>query len=181
MLLSAFTAHVHVYKGRSQHTDTHKCVKLKLASVCTHTGHNKVSHLLTLQSCMLQKQTFNLKQRPLQCSPEACSLYQQDPLTLHWPAPELPVWNLSVRASRQNFVRQCFDVVLWNCVWVKISNHVSSLCPQQHWLVESEQRRGLPVVACHPGIGSGGKVIEYWSVPSPAVSEVMWILWLSTA
>lgn len=67
----------------------HKCVNLKHANAQTHSEDmTKVSHLLTLQSWMLQKQTFNQKQRPLQCSLEACSLQQQDPLTLHWPASE---------------------------------------------------------------------------------------------
>lgn len=35
----------------------------------------KVSNLPTRQSWMLKKQTFNLKQRPLQCSPKAVDLH----------------------------------------------------------------------------------------------------------
>lgn len=146
----------------------------------------KVSNLLTLQSWLLQKQTFNQKQRPLQCSLETSGLHQQplSPYTnQHWSTSCLKC--VLVSASRHNYMKRCLDAVPWTVVWrvPQLRSLITFyfLCPQQHWLVESEQRRGLPVVACHQGIGSGGRVIEYWSPPSPADTEVMWILWLSTA
>lgn len=156
-----------------------KCVSAKSTHTHTHIKRiqPKVSNLLTLQSWLLQKQTLNQKQRPLQSSLEACSpshltAKHQAALHIKW---------VSVLASETIFGHRFVEPCPTDAR-VKISNHVfffPSLFPQYHRLVECAQQ-GLPVVACHPGTGSGGRVIEYRSLPGPADTEVMWILWLST-
>lgn len=78
----------------------------------------KVSNLLTLQSWLLQKQTFNQKQRPLQCSLETSGLHQQplSPYTdQHWSTSCLKC--VLVSASRHNYMKRCLDVVPWTVVW----------------------------------------------------------------
>lgn len=91
-----------------------KCGKQKRAHTHTHTQDTtKVSNLLTLQSWLLQKQTFNQKQRPLQCSPEASSLSRQ-PVSpykdQHRSSSCLKC--VSARVSRHNHEKQCSDVIL---------------------------------------------------------------------
>lgn len=57
---------------------------------------------------------------------------------------------------------------------VKISNHVFFPLVRNSidwWGLSGGEV--LPAVACHPGIGSGGRVIEYRSLPGPADTEVM--------
>lgn len=95
----------------------------------------------------------------------------------------LPVWNVFLHAQLWEAMFGCHFIDPWlTGARVKICNNGFFPLPcTQHWLVSLSSGWGLPVVACRPGIGSVGRVIEYWSLPGPADTEVMWILWLSTA